>query len=259
MKYFAGLLAVVALVAAATVGAYRLWDNTTRTSSSDNGGVLSTPSSTIPPGQPTPADNQVFVFGSVTAGHLENAVLDPLPMPVTVTTPQRGEGAGATIKGVTVGGKNSQIEWDAGRPFQLSGDGGALLVPTTVVDIADGAATVSLDGRSAGLQPGTYTLDTPVAVSTGGLARPTDSVTFDAAGGTALEFRSGSATGLPQTAHITGQGTVTFEGVLSVAHADRTIRAAKSITLDSGQYDLTIVSTPNGGFTLYATLTGTTH
>jgi len=259
VKYFAGLLAVVAVVAGATAAVYRLWDDVTHTRSSDNGGTLTAPASSLDPGLPAPAEGQVFVSGTVTGGHFEAATVPALPTPFTVTTPQRGEGAGATITGVDVNGKTSSIEWDAGRPLVVQGDGGSLLLGPVTVDLTDGGGTITLDGAVHGFASATYTIATPVAVSTGGLGRPADKVTFTANGDSHVVFRGGATVPLGATAYrITGQGPLHLEGALSVAHTDRSLTAEQSLTLDSGTYDLTI-SPVGGGWAILATLTGPTH
>ena len=133
MKYFVGLLAVLGLAAGVTVGGYNLWEHavSTRTGADDNGGVIAggcddvgADDRTTRPLLPT----QVTVTGTVTALHIEGAVLPPLALPLTITTPERGEGSGATIKAITVDGKPSGIEWDAGLPLKLNGDGGTLVL-----------------------------------------------------------------------------------------------------------------------------------
>src|SRR5690348_57684 len=110
VKYFAGLLAIVALVAAATVGGYQAWDRATHTKD-DNGGVLAgSPTTSLPADSAAPAEGQVFVTGNITSAHLEGVGLHPIPTPLTVTTATRGEG-GATITPVKVNGKSTSIEW----------------------------------------------------------------------------------------------------------------------------------------------------
>src|SRR5882757_5055830 len=90
VKYFAGLLAIVALVAGATVGGYHAWDRTTHTKD-DNGGVLAGASTTLPADTPAPAEGQVFVTGKITTAHLDGVTLHPLPTPITVDTATRGQ------------------------------------------------------------------------------------------------------------------------------------------------------------------------
>jgi hypothetical protein len=257
MKYFVGMLAIVGLVAGATVGAYRVWDKATHTRE-DNGGVLAgAPSpATLAPEVPTPADGQVIVSGAITAAHVEGLDLGTLPTPFTVSTATRGEG-GATITPVLVNGNSTSIEWTAGQPLPLSGDGGGLTLGPVALDVADGV-TLLLDGVH-GVVPGTYTIATSVAVG----SQPKDSVTFEATDATTIEFRGTTSTTLPAAAAAsgaaTGSGTVTLQGALTVAHPDRSTTSASEITLDSGTYTIAFTPVPSGGFTVQATLQGPTH
>ncbi|MEY2424413.1 MAG: hypothetical protein QOI95_4480 [Acidimicrobiaceae bacterium] len=255
MKYFAGLLAIVALVAGATVGAYRAWDRATHTRD-DNGGVLAggvPSSSTLPAGTPAPADGQVIVTGTVTAAHLEGATIAQLATPITVTPATRGQG-GATITPVLVNGKPTSIEWTAGQPLPLKGDGGGLALGPITVEVTDGVALV-LDGVH-GVLPGTYTIATSVAVG----SQPKDSVTFTATDKTTIEFRGGTTTPLA-TPDLTveGSGAASLEGSLIVAHPNRTITPASAIALDGGTYSIKLTPAEGGGFTVQATLQGPVH
>jgi hypothetical protein len=255
VKYFAGMLAIVALVAGATVGAYRAWDRATHTRE-DNGGVLAggvASPATLPPDTPAPADGQVIVSGTVTAAHVQGASVASLATPITVTTAARGQG-GATITPVLVNGKSTSIEWTAGQPLPLKGDGGGLALGPVGVEVGDGIALV-LDGVH-GLLPGTYTISTSVAVG----SQPKDSVTFTATDTTTIRFRGGASAPL-STPDLTanGSGSVSLEGTLTVAHPDRTTTSASAITLDSGTYSITVTPAAGGGFTVKATLQGPVH
>ena len=261
VKYFVGLLAVVAVVAGGTAAAYHFWDNATHTRANDNGGVLAgAPASTLATDAPAPAEGQVFVGGTVTGAHLEGAVLSTLPTPLSISTPQRGEGSGATVSGIQVNGKPSSVEWDAGRPLELSGKGGSLLLAPVVLDIGGGAARVTLDGQPHGFTPGTYTINTPVAVATGGLGQPADRVTFTATPDSRVVFRGNASTALPDGAvQVSGQGKVSLEGAPSVTHPDRSVSTGSSVTLDSGTYQITFTPDGNGGYAVQATLSGPVH
>lgn len=249
MKYFAGLLAIVALVAGATVGGYRMWDRATHTKD-DNGGVLAgAPSSTLASDAPAPADGQVFVTGKISAAHFDGVALNPLPTPLTVNTAVRGQG-GATITPVTVNGKSTSIEWNAGQPLPLEGDGGSLILGPIAIDVSDSAALL-LDGTHS-FTPGTYTIKTSVAVG----STPKDSVTFTATDKTTIQFR-GNAT-IPAPANLTAGGTggATITGTLTVVHPDRSTAPATSVTLDKGTFSVVLQPDPAGGFTVQATLQG---
>ena len=251
MKYFAGMLAIVALVAGATVGAYRAWDRATHTRE-DNGGVLAggdASSSTLPADAPAPAEGQLIVKGTVTSAHLEGVALTELPTPITVTTAERGRG-GATITPVVVNGDSTSIEWNAGQPLPLSG--GSLLLGPVAIDVGEGITCV-LDGVH-GMTPGTYKVATPVAVG----SQPKDSVTFTATETTTIAFRGGANTPLSDLT-ADGSGTVSLEGTLTLANPDRTTTTTSSITLDSGTYKITLAPAEGGGFTVDAILQGRTH
>lgn len=254
MKYFAGMLAIVALVAGATAGAYRAWDRATHTRD-DNGGVLAggDTSATLPADTPAPGQGQVVVTGTVTAAHLAGVLIPTLATPITVTTATRGQG-GATITPVLVNGKSTSIEWTAGQPLPLTGDGGSLVLGPIGVEVTDGIALV-LDGVH-GVAPGTYKIATSVAVG----SQPKDSVTFTATDKTTIQFRGTATTPLP-TPNLTtnGSGTLSLEGTLTIAHPDRTTSQASAISLDSGTYSITITPAAAGGFDVQATLQGTVH
>src|SRR5262249_43369056 len=110
-----------------------------------------------------------------------------------------------------------------------------------------------------GFSPGTYDLGTPVAVSTGGLAEPRDSVTFTAGNDSKGKFRGNASTGGPPgPIHPTGPGKVELKGAIQVLHPDRSVTTVDSITLDSGPYDVMLTPAANG-FTISGTLQGPTH
>lgn len=256
MKYFAGLLAIVALVAGATVGAYHAWDRATHTKD-DNGGVLAGGPTTTSQEPPRPAEGQVAVTGKISTAHSDGAVVRALPTPLTVTTANRGEG-GATITPVTVNGKETSIEWNAGQPLSLEGDGGSLVLGPIAVDVAADISLV-LDGVHS-LAPGTYTINTSVAVG----STPKDSVTFTATDTTTIEFRGTASTppptpGVGAGISIGGNGAATISGDLTIERPDGSTTPASSITLDNGAYLLNLTPDPAGGFTVQATLQGPVH
>jgi hypothetical protein len=184
------------------------------------------------------------VSGTVTAVHLEGAVLEPrtLPTPLTVTS-DRGFGNGGELTGVAVGGQPSAIVWDGGRPFVLT-SGGALVVEPTTVDLVAEGLRVALGGGVHALQPGRYRLDTPVAVGQAGIATPRDAVDFEAGPDARFEARGDAALVLgPGAPHrLLGPGLVRLEGALRVAGVDGAVevttfevaRAAFELTLTRG-------------------------
>jgi hypothetical protein len=224
--------------------------------------VVSAPDGTVAPGtgdrttttsRPAvvPGPGQARVHGTVTAVHLEGAVLDPrtVPVPLTVVS-DRGFGNGGEVTGVEVDGEPSSIVWDGGRPFVLS-SGAALVLDPVVLDLVPEGLRLVLGGGVHGLAPGTYRLDTPTAVGTAGIATPRDSVTFTAGRDAHFEAHGDAALVLDATAsrHVTGPGAVHLEGTLEVTDASGT-RAVTSHTADLAAYDLTLTPAPGGGWTI---------
>lgn len=251
MKYFAGMMAAVLLVAAATVGGYRVWDKATHTRD-DNGGVLGGNSS--PPVTEVPANGQVIVDGTITAVHFEGAALGRLATPFTVTTASRGQG-GATITPVTVGGSTTSIDWQAGQPLPINGDGGGLSLGPVTIDATTDAISIGLDGVH-GVSQGTYTLGSSVAVG----SQPKDTVKFTATDKTTVEFRGGASTPFPSTDLSTnGNGTATLEGTLVVTYPDRMQTPFSTLNFDGGDWTLTLTPAAEGGYTVHAVLQGPVH
>ena len=145
---------------------------------------------TAPPVDIVPAAGQTFVTGSVTSLTADNAVGPALQPPFTITIPSRGQGS-ADITGVSVAGKSVEIYWYGGQPLPVSGtgqlaiDGGALTVDAS-------GLTWVLDGAPRSLTSGHFGLGAPVAVGTGGLAEPHQSIAFDA-GATSTVQTTGKA------------------------------------------------------------------
>jgi hypothetical protein len=163
-----------------------------------------------------PAD-QAEVRGTIESFVADDAVGPPLAMPIELAT------GPATIEGATVDGERSTIVWDGGRPFRLSGTGVLDLGPTRV-ELGAGAVSWHTDGLRI-LTAGDYHLDTPVAVGTGGLARPADAVDFAATDGTTIETPAGTVVqrGLP--VHLEGPGTFEADGRFTIRTRDGTVEA----------------------------------
>lgn len=153
-------------------------------------------------------EDQAEVTGTVDGFVAEDANGEPLAMPLELPTGR------ATIEGALVGGERSTIVWDGGRPFRLSGSGAIDLGPTHV-ELGMGAVFWTIDGLRI-LTPGEYRLDTPVAVGSGGLARPRDVVEFTADEETTINTAGGGAVvrGLP--VHLEGPGTFEADGTFRV-------------------------------------------
>jgi hypothetical protein len=204
-----------------------------------------------------PAPGDVRVTGTVTAVHLEGAVLDPrdLPTPLTVTA-DRGFGNGGRLSGVTVDGTPVTIEWDAGRPFVLS-SGGALVVDPVRIDLTAEGLRLNLADGVHGLQPGTYHLDTPVALGSSGVAEARESVVFAATDASTFEPRGDAALflGRDQPRRVVGPGRVHLEGALQLQDGAGT-RSIGSLDAGEGAYDLTLTPAADGGWTVTALLGG---
>lgn len=154
-------------------------------------------------------EGQAEVHGTVTGFVADDANGPPLTIPLEL------EHGGATIEGALVDGRRTTIVWDGGRPFRLRGTGSIDLGPTHV-ELGVGALFWPIDGIRV-LSPGSYDIDTPVAVGSGGLAHPADNVAFTADGETTIET-SGNATVVRGLAplHLEGPGSVKLDGTFTI-------------------------------------------
>lgn len=191
------------------------------------------------------------VSGLLTEVHLEGAVMAPrvVDTPLTVVS-ERGLGNGGELTGVSVNGKPSSIVWDGGRPFLLSSGPGLVLDPVEV-DLIDGEIRCRLGGGAHSVGPGTYQLDTPVAVGGSGIATPRDAVAFVATRTSRFEAHGDAAlvlaAGAPHT--FTGPGLVHLEGDLRIDHAQGA-QMVRTLDLRSGAFELTFAPTEGGGWTV---------
>ena len=249
-------LVVVGAVAAVTAGAVVLLD----LGDDDDTATPDTTSTT-----PTTAPAALTADQTAVTGRAVNVTVDgvrfpAIPTPVVITTPQAGLGAGGVIQAVTISGQPAVINWDAGRPFDLRGEGRA--ITPSIANVALGPASLRVafpDESGVALDSGAYTLATPVAVSfEGGLASPRDSVAFDADAESVAAFRGGAFTDLaPHDLSLTGPGRVVFEGELTVRRPDGTTAPAARVELADGPFELTVVPLPDGsGWTVDALLQG---
>lgn len=246
------MMATVLLVAVATFGAYQAWDKATRTREDAPGLIGGDASSdTVPEGSVRPAEGQVLVTGLVSAAHFEGLSLGALPTPFTVNTSSRGVG-GATFTPVVVAGNTTSIDWQAGQPLPLTGDGGSIQLSGITCDVTADGIVLGLDGVRT-VTPGEYRIATSVAVG----SQPRDAVTFTASEETTVEFRGGATTPLPSPPLIgDGTGAVTLEGTLSITHPDGQVTAATTVGLDGGNYRIELTPAVDGGFNITATLQG---
>jgi hypothetical protein len=227
------------------------------TGSDDPTGTLA-PSGTaaVPGDDPVlrPAAAQVVITGAITAVDLAGAELEPseVPTPLTLVS-ERGFGNGGELTDVTVNGRASTIVWDGGRPFVLS-SGPGLRLGAVTVQLVPGGLRLAMRGALHRLVPGTYRLNTPVAVGAAGIATPYDAVTFEATDDTRVAATGDTALVLgPTGAHrIVGRGAVHLEGDLAVEDASGS-SAGSSFDLADGAYDLTFMPAAGGGWTVSGT------
>ena len=162
-------------------------------------------------------EHQAEVSGRIDGFVADDANGEPLAMPVELPSGR------ATIEGALVGGERSTIVWDGGRPLRLSGTGAIDLGPTRV-ELVDGAVRWSIDGLRI-LQPGSYRIDTPVAVGSGGLARPRDVVDLTADEETTIDTSGGGAVARGLPVHLEGPGSFRADGAFRVRTRAGTIDA----------------------------------
>ncbi len=247
-----GVWIALAIVAGGTAVAVEALDL-----AADEANVDATPSTTATTADPSLRPDQVRVTGTITALHVEGARLEPLALPLTIDAPERGSGNGAEVRGILVDGKPATVVWDAGRPLQLK-SGAALVLDPVTIDLAPTGLVLSLGGAVHGFAPGTYRIDTPVALGQSGLARPRDTVTFDADERSTMEVKGSPAILLPRVIALIlrGPGRVTLTGDLRAITADGN-RAVHAIELPSGPFEIELTPGP-AGYTVEALLEGAT-
>ena len=263
LRWFLSMTLIVALTAALTVVVSQRLEGgeaDEQVVGAQDGTVPPDSSATTTGSDPsTPAAGRVGVTGTVTAVHLEGAVVDPreVPTPFTVTS-ERGFGNGGEITGVLIDGKEQTIVWDGGRPFVLS-SGGAMVLDPVTIDLAPEGLRVALSSGVHVFTPGTYQLDTPVAVGSSGVAGARESVAFETTDHTTFEPRGDAALFLDATtaSHLLGPGIVHLEGTLEVTDEDGVTSVT---TLDAviGAYDITLTPVAGQGWTISAALQGKT-
>jgi hypothetical protein len=248
---FLGGLLAVALVAAATFGVVQVLglDEDEVAADGDDPAIEA----------PTDADgatvlraDQIEVTGLATAITVEGSTLDLVATPLTVT------GGQATIHDVEVDGELVEVVWDGGRPFVLEGAGG--LIPQAVNLFAEpNVITVGfVDEVVNEIEPGSYGLETPVAIGREGVAIARDAVPFSATVESTVVFRGGATTSmLPRELSFESDGRVILAGGFEVRRPDGTTAAAAGVELPEGSYRLTATPRPDGtGYDVTALLQG---
>jgi len=247
-------LAAVGAVAVLTAGAVALFDD------DDTAAPATTATTTATTAAAALAPDQVAVTGAAVNVTVDGVRFPAIPTPVVITTPQAGLGAGGVIQAVTISGQPAIINWDAGRPFDLRGEGRALTPSVANVTLGPAVLRVGFpDDTGVALDPGAYTLATPVAVSFDeGLASSRDSVAFDADAESVAAFRGGAFTDLaPHDLTLSGPGHVVVEGQLTVRRPDGSSAPAARVELVDGPFELTAVPAPDGsGWTVDVLLQG---
>ena len=191
-------------------------------------------------------EDQVEVTGTAVGITVEGAAFDRIDTPFVVTTPARGQG-GATLTDVEVDGQLTDVVWDAGQPFDLRGDGG--IIPQAMnLFAAPAAITIGFpDERVNEIVPGSYGLETPVAIGRGGLARPQNAVAFEATAESTLVFRGGASTSIPpRELSLEAGGRVVVEGTLRVRRPDGTTADVAGVELVEGAYRVNATPRPDG-------------
>jgi hypothetical protein len=250
---FLGGLLIIAAVAAATFGVVQVLGLDEDDVAADDPAISGEGGD---PSEPPLAPNQVEVTGVATGITVEGATLGQIESPLVVTAPQ-GAGGG-TLTDVEVDGELTDIAWDAGRPFDLQGAGG--IEPQSLnLFAAPTAITVGFpDGVVNTFVPGSYGLETPVAIGRGGLGRPQQSVAFEATVESTLVFQGGATTSiLPRELTLEASGRVLLEGTFRVRRSDGTVAEVAGVELPAGEYRLTATPRPDAtGYDVEALLQG---
>lgn len=265
LRWFLSMTAVLVLAAAATVLVYDRLGAGSGAADQRVGSVdgpddgASTTSTSLGRDEPGLPPGQLTVRGAVTAVHLEGAVLEPraVATPLTIVA-DRGLGNGGEVTGVLVEGRPASVVWDGGRPFVLA-SGGALVLDPVVVDLVPEGLRLALADARHGFTPGTYRLDTPVAVGSAGVAAARDSVTFEAVDSSTFGGAGDAALvlGPDRARRLLGPGRMRLEGSFEVTDADGT-RAVSTVDGADVAFDLTLTPLEGGGWTVRGTVQGVT-
>jgi hypothetical protein len=254
-RWLLGLWSTLVLVVGTTVVVDDVLDLGGSTDDPVIGAEPAAPATTEPPAEAL-APDQARVIGTVSAVRLGDAVLEPrtLDLPLVIEA-DRGFGNGARINGTVVDERPSIIEWDAGRPLALGGDG-ALELNEVDVELAGDGLRLALGGRTHRLLAGSYRIDAPVAVGSVGLTTPRDAVSFTTTrGGAELVARGDASLTLRGVeALFLGPGSVELDGDLSVTTSDG-VRPTTSVRMAEGRFEVTVRPGP-GAWQVEAILQG---
>jgi hypothetical protein len=210
---------------------------------------------TTPTSNPDLAPTESTVTGIATAIGVQGAVLAQEVVAAEVLTPSAGLGAGARFESVLVDDEAAAITWDAGRPLTFAAATPLRIGPDLPFDlfaIPAGIAIGFVDGQAYPVVAGTYEITAPIAVTTTGLGRARESVTFSTAEGTTVAFTGSATTNIPPgPLAVTGPGHVALQGTFEVHRADGTVQTATTVELPEGSFRLAFTPTADGtGFEL---------
>lgn len=252
MQLFVVGLLVVLAVGGVTFGVVQVLDLDEEDVAADVGGDGDDPTLPEPPDASVLRADQVEVTGFATGVTVEGATLEEIPTPLVV------QGGGATLTDVEVDGELAEIVWDGGRPFSLRG-AGALIPRELNVFAAPTSVTLGfVDEVVNEIRPGSYGLETPVAVGFSGVAVAQDAVAFAATVESTIRFRGGSTTSiLPRELSFESGGKVVLQGQLEVRRPDGTTANAAGVELPDGSYRLRATPRRDGsGYDVEALLQG---
>lgn len=250
------LLVVAVAVAIVRPGNLAAEHHRHRLATSDGSGRQAGGRTTAPAGQARTVNAQIRVSGTVSNLGIDGANVDRLPTPLTINSPARGEGNGATITGALIGGQRESLAWDAGQPLVIQSNGGGLVLEGGSVQVNATGSAVQLGGLTLSVVPGSYHIPTSVAVSSGGIPSPQDEADFTADGQTEVSFQGQESVPLPMPVHVTGPGKVLLTGDLQVMQSGHRTAPAKSVALTRDGPFVIDLSPGGAGPTISATLRG---
>lgn len=201
-----------------------------------------------------PPAGQVMVTGTVEAFAADNVQGPPLATPFTISVLDRGQG-NATIEKALIDGERTNVFWGGGAPLPITGEGGIDLSGSRI-DVDASGALWSPTGAARSLTPGTYRAGGAVGVGEEGLARPRESVAFEADAQTVLNATKGVAIQVgPSLLKLSGPGHVALTGRMRVVESTGE-RDATRIELAGGPYEVTLEPVEGEGLRIVATFQG---
>ena len=192
--------------------------------------------------------------GDLTALAGDEALTDKIATPFTFTVADAGRG-GFSISGAVVDGKPQTIVWSGGRPLPVSG-ACQLDVAEAKLDLTTSGATFALDGAVRALTAGACSFGSSVAVGSGGLASPQDSVSFRLPQDATFEPTGQTKVTVGPTRHFEGhRGSASVRGAFAVSTTTDDWRASQ-VALGNGTWFADVTKTANGSLHLEAQFEG---